>query len=83
MAKPNSPAAAGAPSKSVKSEQNARRRQANAAAFAEFKKNHPPKVARGTARAKRRAAAQQSGLKGENFSSVWQQFRAAEALKAS
>lgn len=78
MAKPKSPVAATAPSKVVKTEQNARRRQANAATFAEFKKNHKPKVARGTARSKRRAAAAASGLKGETFSAIWQQFRETE-----
>lgn len=78
MAKPNSQATSAAPSKSLRSEQNSRRRQAANAAFIEFKKANQPKVARGTARAKRRAAAAASGLKGESFSDIWMQFKAAE-----
>lgn len=74
MAKAKAPAAAAATTtakpKIDRAARNKRRMEKAAA--------HTPKVARGTARANRRAAAQKSGLQGEGFPQIWAQYRELE-----
>ena len=76
MSKAKSPAAA--PAAPVnRTAANAARRQAKAKAFAEYKQAHKPKVARGTKRAQRRAAA--AKLTGATFVEKWAEFCKLEA----
>lgn len=66
-----------------RTESNSARRRARNTKRVEDKAANPPKVIRGTARAKRREAARSSGIKGTDFREVWAKFKQVEQGKAA
>jgi hypothetical protein len=74
------PAAKAAPvaTKASRTAANSTRRMAKNKKVMQDKEMHPPKVPRGTARAKRRAAAKAGATGGTEFSIVWATFRQRE-----
>lgn len=82
MAKAKAPSAPSAAPVN-RTESNSARRRARNAKRVEHKAAHPPKIARGTARAKRREAARSSGIKGTDFRDIWAKFKQVEQGKAT